>query len=131
MFEQLGGGAADLTVEEVSVHLTDGFKAVFPAEAVLGALQATLAEHGPAQLVGFSYPPRTDQALAIGRTASGERLVVGLGVAAGLIELLDVMGPPPTLVPRGPYNGWYDVGGRRLFLRCTGRAARPWCSTTG
>jgi pimeloyl-ACP methyl ester carboxylesterase len=123
VFEQLGGGAADLTVEEVSVHLTDGYKAVFPAEAVLGALQATLAEHGPAQLVGYSYPPRTDQALAIGQTASGERLVVGLGVAAGLIELLDVMGAPPTLVPRGPYNGWYDVGGRRLFLRCTGRGS--------
>jgi pimeloyl-ACP methyl ester carboxylesterase len=27
---------------------------------------------------------------------------------------------PPTLVPRGRYNGWFDVGGRRLFLRCTG-----------
>jgi pimeloyl-ACP methyl ester carboxylesterase len=30
------------------------------------------------------------------------------------------MAPPPTLVPRGRYDGWYDVGGRRLFLRCTG-----------
>jgi pimeloyl-ACP methyl ester carboxylesterase len=121
VFEQLGGGATDLTVEEVSRHFTDDFKALFPAEAVLETLQATLAEHGPARLVGYSYPPRTDQALALGETASGERLVVGLGVSAGLIELLDVMGAPPTLVPRGRYNGWYDVGGRRLFLRCTGR----------
>jgi pimeloyl-ACP methyl ester carboxylesterase len=123
VFEQLGGGAVDLTVEEVRAHLTDGLMALLPAEAVLGALQATLAEHGPAHLVGYSYPPRTDQALAIGQTASGERLVVGLGISAGLIELLDVTGPPPTLVPRGPYNGWYDIGGRRLFLRCTGRGS--------
>ena len=124
VLEQLGGGAADLTVEEVSLHFTDGFKALFPPEAVLGALQQTLAEHGPARLVGYSYPPRADQVLAVGETASGERLVVGLGISAGLIELLDVMGPPPTLVPRGPYNGWYDVGGgRRLFLRCTGRGS--------
>ena len=123
VFEQLGGGAADLTVEEVRAHFTDGFQALFPPEAVLGALQATLAEHGPARLVGYSYPPRADQVLAVGETASGERLVVGLGISAGLIELLDVMGAPPTLVPRGPYNGWYDVGGRRLFLRCTGHGS--------
>ena len=120
VLEQLAGGANSLTAEEVGAHLTDGFKSVISAEAALGALQGTLAQHGPARLVGYSYPPRTDQVLAIGRAADGERFVVGLGVSAGLIELLDVMAPPRTLVPRGPYNGWYDVGGRRLFLRCTG-----------
>jgi hypothetical protein len=41
---------------------------------------------------------------------------------AGLIDQLDVTDPPPTLVPHGRYNGWYDIGGRRLSLRCTGRA---------
>ena len=27
---------------------------------------------------------------------------------------------PPTIVPRGPYSGLFDVGGRRMFMRCTG-----------
>jgi hypothetical protein len=49
---------------------------------------------------------------------------------AGLIDQLDVTDPPPTLVPHGRYNGWYDIGGRRLSLRCTGRAIPPWCLTT-
>jgi len=124
VFEQLAGGAATLTVEEIRTHLTTGLQAVFPAEDLLGALRATLAEVGPARFVGFSYPPRVDQAMAIGDTTSGQRITVALGVsAAGLINQLGALPAPPTLVPRGPYNGWYDVGGRRLFLRCTGRGS--------
>ena len=131
VLEQLGGGAADLTVEEVSSHFTDGFKALFPAEAVLETLQATLAEHGPARLVGYSYPPRTDQVLAVGETASGERLVVGLGISAGLIELLDVMGAPRRWCHAGRTTAgttWRPAAVPAL-QRAT--AARPWCSTTG
>jgi pimeloyl-ACP methyl ester carboxylesterase len=29
----------------------------------------------------------------------------------------------PVIVPRGRWSGWYDVGGRRLFLRCTGKGS--------
>ena len=124
LFEQLGGGAAELTVEEVRAHLTDGLSALLPAEAVLAGMRQNLAENGPARFVGYAYPPRADQALAIGEGTSGQRLAVGVGVAEGLIDLFEPMPAPPTLVPRGPYSGWYDVGGRRLFLRCTGRG-RP------
>ncbi len=26
-------------------------------------------------------------------------------------------------MPKGPYSGWFDLGGRRLFLRCTGHGS--------
>jgi pimeloyl-ACP methyl ester carboxylesterase len=42
---------------------------------------------------------------------------------SALIELLEVQGAEPTIVPRGRYSGWFDIGGRRLFLRCTGHSS--------
>jgi pimeloyl-ACP methyl ester carboxylesterase len=116
----LAGGAADLSVEEVRTHLSPGLQRVQPAEAVLAAFRSTLAERGPMRFVGFSYPPRAEQALALVESASGDRGALALGVADGLIDSIGLQQPPPTLVPRGRSNGWYDVGGRRMFLRCTG-----------
>jgi pimeloyl-ACP methyl ester carboxylesterase len=48
---------------------------------------------------------------------------VQIGVAGGRparIEFLEVQGAGPTIVPKGRFSGWFDIGGRRLFLRCTG-----------
>lgn len=120
VLDNLAGGAARLTVDQVRAHLTAGLQQAQPAEAVLEGFRSTLAERGPMRFVGFSYPPRSDQALAIVRSASGERGVVAIGVDGALIDTIGVEPAPPTLVPRGRYNGWFDVGGRRLFLRCTG-----------
>jgi pimeloyl-ACP methyl ester carboxylesterase len=121
VLDNLAGGAATLTVEEVRAHLTPALQQVQPAEAVLEGFRSTLADRGPMRFVGFSYPPRSEQALAIVRSASGERGVVAIGVDGSLIDTIGVEPAPPTLVPRGRYNGWFDVGGgRRLFLRCTG-----------
>lgn len=72
------------------------------------------------RLVGFSYPPRSEQALAIVQSGSGDRGALAIGTDASLIDAIGLDQAPPTLVPRGRYNGWFDVGGRRLFLRCTG-----------
>ena len=130
VLDNLAGGAATLTVDEVRAHLSAGLQQVQPAEAVLEGFRSTLADRGSMRFVGFSYPPRSDQALAIVRSASGERGAVAIGVDGPLIDALGLDDAPPTLVPRGRYNGWFDVGGRRLFLRCTGSAARRWCSTT-
>jgi pimeloyl-ACP methyl ester carboxylesterase len=120
VLDNLAGGTATLTVDEVQAHLSSGLQQVQPAEAVLEGFRSTLAEQGPMRFVGFSYPPRSEQALAIVQTASGERGAVAIGADGDLIDSLAVDQAPPTLVPRVPYNGWFDVGGRRLFLRCTG-----------
>src|SRR5919198_1169369 len=73
VLDNLAGGAATLTVDEVRAHLTAGLQQVQPAEETLAVLRSTIAEKGPMRFVGFSYPPRSDQALAIVRSASGER----------------------------------------------------------
>jgi pimeloyl-ACP methyl ester carboxylesterase len=124
---QLGGDAATLTEAEVRAHFSPEFLSiVMPPAEVVRALRQTIAEHGTLSLVGFSYPPRTREALAIVRSAGGERAAVAIGATAGrpaLIEVLEVGQAPPTIVPRGPHSGWLDVGGRRLFLRCTGNGS--------
>ncbi len=116
----LAGGAATLTVQEVRAHLTPGLQQVRPAEEVLEAFRSTLAEKGPMRLVGCSYPPRSEQTLAIVQSGSGDRGALAIGTDGSLIDAIGLDQAPPTLVPRGRYNGWFDVGGRRLFLRCTG-----------
>ena len=121
---QLAGGAATLTEAEVREHVSAEFLTVaMPPQAVIGALQATLAEQGQQRFVGFSYPPRQREALAIVQNAAGKRGAVAVGVTASRPALIEALGgedAPPTIVPRGSFSGWFDVGGRQLFLRCTG-----------
>jgi pimeloyl-ACP methyl ester carboxylesterase len=124
---QLAGEAATLTEAEVQAHFSAEFFAVQGEEwspaALVAAFQQTIAERGTFTFVGFSYPPRARQALALVQTTAGERGAVPLGVTKGhpaLIEFFGVEAPPPTIVPKGHHSGWFDIGGRRLFLRCTG-----------
>jgi pimeloyl-ACP methyl ester carboxylesterase len=58
--------------------------------------------------------------------AAGSRGAIPIGVTAGqpaLIEALGGQNAPPTIVPKGRLSGWFDVGGRRLFLRCAGHGS--------
>jgi pimeloyl-ACP methyl ester carboxylesterase len=126
---QLAGEAATLTEAEVRAHFSAEFlTVVIPPEGVIGALQGTITEIGTMRLVGFAYPPRARQAMALVQSTSGVRGAVPIGVTNGrpsLIEFLEVQGAGPTIVPRGRLSGWFDVGGgRRLFLRCAGHG-RP------
>jgi hypothetical protein len=57
-----------------------------------------------------------DRPVQLGRTRA-----IAIGTDGSLIDAI-IDQAPPTLVPRGA-NGWFDVGGRRLFLRCTGTGA--------
>jgi pimeloyl-ACP methyl ester carboxylesterase len=125
---QLGGEAATLTEHEVRAHVSPGMLAGRGTSApeLVTAMKETLATFGPLNLVGFSYPPRRRQAMAVFSPRDGSgRAEVPIAVTrrSGLINSLAVTEANPVLVPRGRYSGWYDVGGRRLFLRCTGRGA--------
>ncbi|HEY3006000.1 MAG TPA: alpha/beta fold hydrolase [Kribbellaceae bacterium] len=123
VLDQLAGNAATLTVAEVKAHLSPGLQQVSPAEQTLEQLRADVADRGPLAFVGFAYPPRRDQAVAIVRDRSGERAGVAVSIAGSLIDILEIDEAPPTIVPRGPYSGWFDIGGRRMFLRCTGHGS--------
>jgi pimeloyl-ACP methyl ester carboxylesterase len=121
---QLAGEAATLTEAEVRAHVSAEFLTiVMPAAVVVQAFRQTIAERGTFTFVGFAYPPRTRQALALIQSSTGERAAVALGVTnrrPALIEFLAVGEAPPTIVPKGRHSGWFDIGGRRLLLRCTG-----------
>jgi pimeloyl-ACP methyl ester carboxylesterase len=125
VLDQLAGEAASLTEAEVRAHVSAEFLTiVMPAPEVVQALRQTIAERGTFSLVGFAYPPRARQALALVQSTTGERGAVPIGVTSGrpaLIEFLAADEAPPVIVPTGRFSGWFDIGGRRLFLRCTGR----------
>ena len=124
MLTQLAGQATTLTEAEVRAHFSAAFlTVVIPPEGVIGALQGTIAEIGTIRFVGFAYPPRARQAMALVQSTSGVRGAVEIGVTSGRpsrMEFLEVQGAGPTIVPKGRFSGWFDIGGRRLFLRCTG-----------
>jgi pimeloyl-ACP methyl ester carboxylesterase len=125
---QLAGEAATLTEAEVRTHFSAEYFAVWGEQrspsVLVEAFRQTIVElGGTARLVGFAYPPRARQAVALIQSTSGVRGAVQIGVAGGrpaLIEFLEVQGAGPTIVPKGRFSGWFDIGGRRLFLRCTG-----------
>ena len=124
---QLAGEAATLTEAEVQAHFSAEFlTVVIPPEVVIRVFQETVAERGPFTFVGFAYPPRARQALVILEGPTGERGALPIGVTSGrpaLIEYLDLQPAPPTIVPKGRFSGWFEVGGRRLFLRCVGHGS--------
>src|SRR4029450_439690 len=125
--DQLAGEATTLTEAEVQAHFSAEFLTVMmPPELVIQFFHQNLAELGPFTFVGFAYPPRARQALALVQSATGERGALPIGVTSGrpaLIEYLDLQGAPPVVVPKGRLSGWFDIGGRRLFLRCSGRGS--------
>jgi pimeloyl-ACP methyl ester carboxylesterase len=124
---QLAGEVATLTEAEVRVHFSAEFlTVVLPPEGVIGALQGTIAEHGTFTFVGFAYPPRARQAAALVQSTSGVRGAIPIGLTNGRparIEFLDLQEAGPTIVPKGRFSGWFDIGGRRVFLRCTGHGS--------
>ena len=124
---QLAGEAATLTEAEVRAHFSAEFFAVWEEErspqAIVEYLRRFIAEFGPLSFVGFSYPPRTHEALALAQNAAGVRVAVAIGVTTTRPALIEVFEPgdaPPTIVPKGRFSGWFDIGGRLMFLRCTG-----------
>ena len=125
---QLGGDAATLTEREVRAHVAPAMLAGRGTSApeLVVAMRETLDRFGTLRFVGFSYPPRSHQAMALFTSGNGAgRAEVPIAVTrrTGLINSLAVTEANPVLVPRGRYSGWYDVGGRRLFLRCTGQGS--------
>jgi pimeloyl-ACP methyl ester carboxylesterase len=127
---QLAGEATTLTQAEVRAHFSAEFFAVWGEEwspaVLVAAFQQTIADRGTFTFVGFSYPPRARQALALVQSTTGDRGAIEIGVTKApraRIEYFSLQEAPPTIVPKGRFSGWFDVGGRRLFLRCAGHGS--------
>jgi hypothetical protein len=124
LLRQLAGDARTLTATEVIRHFSPDLLAQpgMSADDIVAALNSTLDQFGPLRFVGFSYPPRSYQLLAIVEARNGVRAEVPVSVTrrTRLINSIAVSAATPVIVPHGRYSGWFDVGGRRLFMRCTG-----------
>jgi pimeloyl-ACP methyl ester carboxylesterase len=121
---QLTGGAARLRPADVTARFSPEFlKEVMPAPAVVATLGQTASERGPFTFTGFAYPPTATQAVALVETKAGERGSLRVrvdGRRPARIIALEVDEAPPTVEATGPYSGRFDIGGRKLFLNCTG-----------
>jgi uncharacterized protein len=112
VLDQLAGEAATLTQAEVQAHFSAEFFAVWGEElspaVLVVAFQQTIAERGTFALVGFSYPPRARQTLALVQNTIGERGAIEIGVTnsrPARIEYFSLQEAPPTIVPRGSHSG--------------------------
>jgi pimeloyl-ACP methyl ester carboxylesterase len=122
--DQLKGDSATIDASEVRQHFTKAFLGT-PRQSprdIVGAFKETLDRSGPMTFEGFSYPPRSTEALGLFAAESDTRAEVPISVnsRSGLINSLSVSEATPVIVPTGSLSGWFDIGGRRLFLRCTG-----------
>jgi pimeloyl-ACP methyl ester carboxylesterase len=121
---QLNGDASNLRETDVVRRFSAEYlESSEPAPQVVEALRQTARERGPLTFVGFAQPARADMVVALVRTRQGEPAAVRVQVereGAGRIVNLELGGAPPVVVAEGPFSGAFDVGGRKLFLRCTG-----------
>ena len=121
---QLNRRAAGLSEAEVAAHFSPRFlSVVMPASALVASLGQTGEQRGPFTFTGFAYPPTATQAVALIQTKAGEhgslRIRVDPSKPARIIGF-EVTEAPSIIVASGPYSGRFDIGGRKLFLHCTG-----------
>jgi pimeloyl-ACP methyl ester carboxylesterase len=125
--DQLNGGAARLSEADVSARFAPEFlAAVMPASDVVASLAQTAAERGPFTFTGFTSPPTATKAIALIQTRSGKQGSVRIELDGGEPERIlrfEITDAPPTIEAAGPYSGRLSIGGRKLFLHCTGSGA--------
>lgn len=121
---QLNGGTARLSEADVRARFAPEFLAtVMPASQVVASLAQTAADRGPFTFIGFASPPNATKAIALIESRSDGRGSVRIEVDRGepdRIFRFEVAEAPPRMAVAGPYSGRFDIGARKLFLRCTG-----------
>jgi hypothetical protein len=120
MLDQLNSGGGELSEEIITERFDPRFLMTFPAPMLLDLLQETAAQYGPFELTGFAYPPTDTGAIALATTRDGMAVAITLAVepeASHQISRMDITEPPP---PEAESGARVDIGGRSLYLECTG-----------
>jgi pimeloyl-ACP methyl ester carboxylesterase len=121
---QLNGDAAGLEQADVTARFSPAFlTVVMPASHIVASLRQTAAERGPFTFTGFAYPPTATQAIALIETNAGEQGSLRVevdGSEPARIVRFELTEAPAVVEAAGPYSGRFDIGGRKLFLHCTG-----------
>jgi pimeloyl-ACP methyl ester carboxylesterase len=90
---------------------------------LIGLLQETAAQYGPFALTGFAYPPTGTGAIALVTGGDGSVAAITVVVEAEpphRISRLEFGAPPP---PESATGERVDIGGRSLYLECTGEGS--------
>ncbi len=123
----LSGGTEPPAEEEVASHFTPAALAEIPAPAIIGLAQQFAEAFGPFAFQGPARPVRPNQIVGYLTGRDGASFLVVLATEATPphhltgVALLPVPAPA-TLPPLAPESlgGQFDVGGRLLFLSCSG-----------
>lgn len=120
-------GNAELRTQEVSTRFTAEFlRFVAPPEQVVELLRQAAIERGPFKLVGYAQPVTRTTVVGVLRSKGGQRAAIRIAVesrGAHRIVAFELGDAPATVVTVGRHSGYFDVGGRRLFLRCRGQGS--------
>jgi pimeloyl-ACP methyl ester carboxylesterase len=127
LLAELNAGMPTLTAANAGDHFTDDFLAAFPPDDLLVTL-GQFAAIAPLTVLGVVRPPTDQQAIALISTGAGLTFVSTIAVdpeEPHRITYLAGEPAPPDVHPLPPdetlpYAGLYDIGGRSLYLWCTG-----------
>jgi pimeloyl-ACP methyl ester carboxylesterase len=118
---QLNGGATTLSEAELTARFAPAYLAnMLPAPVLLDLLRQTAGQYAPVTVTGFAFPPTATGAVALVTLATGEGGAAYLTIEPSpphRITRLDLAEAPapPSLTGRR-----VDIGGRALYLDCTG-----------
>lgn len=126
----LADGARALSAADITARFGPEFLAALPPEQAAAGTRQLATAYGPFTFEGFVRPATDIQAVALLSARTGDRLTVIISVepvAPHRIRALTFQPAPPALdvaTAKSPSPaGLFDVGGRRLYLACTGAAA--------
>jgi pimeloyl-ACP methyl ester carboxylesterase len=118
---QLNGDAVTLTEDDITARFAPSFLTQFlPAPILLDLLRQTAAQYAPVGFSGFAFPATASGAVALVELATGEKGAIYVTVEPNpphRIPRLDLNEAP---APPSPTGRRVDVGGRALYIDCTG-----------
>jgi pimeloyl-ACP methyl ester carboxylesterase len=123
ILSQFNGDADQLTERDIADRFDPAFLATLPAQVLVGLIQEAATEYAPFELTGFAYPPSETAALALVTMRDGTTLAITMTVSPDsphLITRLELGAPPPPLASTGRR---VDIGGRSIYLECSGEGS--------
>lgn len=156
LVSEANGASATLGEREAAAHLSRSIRVALPPLKFVQLLKQATSVYSPIRIVGFAGHPTATSAIALIETRMHQELAIYASVSGTppyRITGLDVgerpeMGAAQMAMP-GRYTGAFDIGGRKMFLSCSGsgsptvileagagggshswHAVQPWLATT-
>jgi pimeloyl-ACP methyl ester carboxylesterase len=119
-------GSATLAEPEVEAHLTSTLLATLPAGQAIRAIRQATTAYSPIRVTGYAGRPSETSAIALIETRERQKLAIYVSVdptpehRIANLELGEQPGSAAASANPGRYTGRFDIGGRSMFLNCSG-----------